>query len=145
VGRGGERRIDHAGDRRRSLHGAARSRRRRGRSAEIRLMLEREPFPRQQARSTAQSRRAITFGTVDTTNRFPYVGAVIAEYNEPGTKEVLCSGTLISPTVFLTAGHCTAFLESIDVQDVWVTFDPSFDAASPLIRVSSRLVGEAAA
>jgi len=77
---------------------------------------------------------AITFGTVDTTNRFPHVGAVIAEYNEPGTKEVLCSGTLISPTVFLTAGHCTAFLESIGVQDVWVTFDPSFDAASPLIH-----------
>ena len=77
---------------------------------------------------------AITFGTVDTTNRFPYVGAVIAEYNEPGTKEVLCSGTLVAPTVLLTAGHCTAFLESIGVQDVWVTFDPSFDAASPLIH-----------
>ena len=77
---------------------------------------------------------AITFGTVDTTNRFPHVGAVIAEYNEPGTKDVLCSGTLISPAVFLTAGHCTAFLESIGVQDVWVTFDPSFDAASPLIH-----------
>lgn len=77
---------------------------------------------------------AITFGTVDTTNRFPHVGAVIAEYNEPGTKEVLCSGTLISPTVFLTAGHCTAFLDSIGVQDVWVTFDSSFDAASPLIH-----------
>jgi hypothetical protein len=77
---------------------------------------------------------AITFGTVDTGNRFPHVGAVIAEYNEPGTQEVLCSGTLISPTVFLTAGHCTAFLESIGIQDVWVTFDPSFDAASPLIH-----------
>jgi secreted trypsin-like serine protease len=77
---------------------------------------------------------AITFGTVDSTNRFPYVGAVIAEYNEPGTKEVLCSGTLVAPTVFVTAGHCTAFLESIGVEDVWVTFDPSFDAASPLIH-----------
>jgi V8-like Glu-specific endopeptidase len=47
---------------------------------------------------------------------------------------VLCSGTLISPTVFLTAGHCTAFLESIGVQDVWVTFDASFDSAAPLIH-----------
>jgi secreted trypsin-like serine protease len=78
--------------------------------------------------------QAITFGQVDTTNRFPHVGAVIAEYTEPGTKEVLCSGTLMSPSVFLTAGHCTAFLESIGVRDVWVTFDPSFDAASPLIH-----------
>jgi Trypsin len=78
--------------------------------------------------------QAITFGQVDSTNRFPHVGAVIAEFGEPGAKDVLCSGTLISPTVFLTAGHCTAFLESIGVEDVWVTFDPSFDAASPLIH-----------
>jgi hypothetical protein len=77
---------------------------------------------------------AITFGTVDSTNRFPYVGAVIAETDEPGTKDLLCSGTLVAPTVFVTAGHCTAFLESIGVEDVWVTFDPSFDAASPLIH-----------
>jgi V8-like Glu-specific endopeptidase len=84
----------------------------------------------------AATAKAITFGQVDTTNRFPQVGAVIAETDEPGTKEILCSGTLISPTVFLTAGHCTAFLESIDVEDVWVTFDPSFDAASPLIHGS---------
>jgi secreted trypsin-like serine protease len=79
---------------------------------------------------------AITFGQLDTTNRFPHVGAVISEHNEPGTKEVLCSGTLIAPSVFLTAGHCTAFLESIGLQDVWVTFDPSFDAGSPLIHGS---------
>jgi secreted trypsin-like serine protease len=84
--------------------------------------------------SVAAPAQAITFGTVDSTNRFPYVGAVIAEYNEPGTKDVLCSGTLVSPTVFITAGHCTALLESIGVEDVWVTFDPSFDAASPLLH-----------
>lgn len=86
------------------------------------------------ALAVAAPAHAITFGTVDSTNRFPYVGAVIAEYNEPGTKEVLCSGTLVSPTVFVTAGHCTDLLESIGVEDVWVTFDPSFDAASPLIH-----------
>jgi secreted trypsin-like serine protease len=78
---------------------------------------------------------AIVFGQLDTTNRYPYVGAVLADYDDenPGV-EVLCSGTLIASDVFLTAGHCTAFLASIDVTDVWVTFDPSFDAASPLIH-----------
>lgn len=79
------------------------------------------------------SARAIVFGQLDTTNRYPYVGAVIFEFE--GEKVILCSGTLIAQNVFLTASHCTAFLESIGVEpdDVWVTFDPSFDASSPLI------------
>ena len=77
---------------------------------------------------------AITFGQVDTTNRFPNVGAAVFDDPDTGQKEILCSGTLISPTVFLTAGHCTAHLESIGEEDVWVTFDPSFDQASPLIH-----------
>lgn len=78
---------------------------------------------------------AITFGQLDTSTenpRYPYVGAVIS--NAGFGPQVICSGTLIAPDVFLTAGHCTAFLESIRVRDVWVTFDPSFDADSPLIH-----------
>jgi hypothetical protein len=41
----------------------------------------------------------------------------------------------VAPDVFVTASHCTAFLESIGTppDEVWVTFDPDFDAASPLI------------
>jgi secreted trypsin-like serine protease len=35
---------------------------------------------------------------------------------------VVCSGTLVSPTVFLTASHCTAFLEA-DPRPEFVTFD----------------------
>jgi secreted trypsin-like serine protease len=77
--------------------------------------------------------QGITFGQVDTTNRFSNVGAAVFE-SEPGTKDILCSGTLIAPRVFLTAGHCTAYLESQGIDDIWVTFDPSFDAASPLIH-----------
>lgn len=75
---------------------------------------------------------AITFGQLDTTNRYPHVGALIFESD--GERGILCSGTLIESDVFLTASHCTAFLESIGVapDDVWVTFDPSFDQSSPL-------------
>jgi secreted trypsin-like serine protease len=78
--------------------------------------------------------RAIVFGQLDTTNRYPNVGALIVELD--GQKGILCSGTLIAPSVFLTASHCTAFLESVGVasNDVWVTFDPSFDANSPLLE-----------
>jgi hypothetical protein len=76
---------------------------------------------------------AITFGQLDG-NRHPNVGALIYE-NEDGERGILCSGTLIESDVFLTASHCTAFLESIGVEpgDVWVTFDPTFDDASPLL------------
>src|SRR5919204_5753810 len=75
---------------------------------------------------------AITFGTVDG-NRHPNVGALLADWDEdsPGL-DILCSGTLIAPTVFLTASHCTAFFESLDIapHDVWVTFAPSYDEDS---------------
>jgi Trypsin len=85
------------------------------------------------ALAVAGSALAITFGQLDG-NRHPNVGALIYE-NEDGERGILCSGTLIESDVFLTASHCTAFLESIGVEpgDVWVTFDPTFDDASPLL------------
>jgi hypothetical protein len=71
---------------------------------------------------------AITYGTLDGT-RHPNVGALLAEWRTPGVKEELCTGTLISPTVFLTASHCTAYLESLGIPNtqVWVSFDPDVD------------------
>lgn len=80
------------------------------------------------ALTAASPAGAITFGQPDG-NRHPYVGALIAEYDpDEAGPDLLCSGTLISPTVFLTASHCTAFLESegIGASDVWVTFDPAY-------------------
>lgn len=74
----------------------------------------------------------VTNGTVDN-NRHPEVGTVVAEWISPGVKDRLCSGTLISPTVFLTAGHCIALLQGLGITQVWVTFDPVFDPSSPNI------------
>ena len=54
--------------------------------------------------------QAITFGQLDTTNRFPQVGGLVAEFD--GEKFLICSGTLIADDVFLTASHCTV-LESV--------------------------------
>lgn len=48
---------------------------------------------------------AVTDGVPDG-NGHPYVGLMVA-FDASGTPLWRCSGTLISPTVFLTAGHCT--------------------------------------
>jgi V8-like Glu-specific endopeptidase len=48
---------------------------------------------------------AITNGVPDTDERYPFVGLTVLQVgDEIG---VQCSGTLIAPTVFVTAGHCT--------------------------------------
>jgi secreted trypsin-like serine protease len=49
---------------------------------------------------------AITGGQKDTQNLYPFVG-LLAFYDDQGQYMHRCSGTLISPTVVLTAAHCT--------------------------------------
>jgi secreted trypsin-like serine protease len=68
---------------------------------------------------------AITYGTPDRTNRYPFVGALVGTF--PNGTYPYCSGTLISPTVFLTAAHC-----DIGTETVTVTFDQKYTAASKL-------------
>ena len=61
-------------------------------------------------------------------NMHPYVGALVTEFEvAEGETELLpaCSGTLISPTVFLTAGHCTEFLIEENLP-TYVSFDSTF-------------------
>lgn len=52
--------------------------------------------------------QAITNGFPDTTNTFSNVGTVFA-LGTDGQAYQLCSGTLISPTVFLTVAHCALY------------------------------------
>jgi len=49
--------------------------------------------------------QAVTDGVPDA-GAHPYVGLAVF-YDAAGTPLWRCSGTLLSPTVFLTAGHCT--------------------------------------
>lgn len=65
--------------------------------------------------------QGITFGTADTTHT--YVGAWI-EQNPDGSLG-WCSGELVSPRVFVTAGHCVAFFLALGASPkaTWVTFD----------------------
>jgi secreted trypsin-like serine protease len=65
---------------------------------------------------------AITNGTPDG-NRHPNVGGLVAPEQYPDGTWLYCSGTLISPTVFLTAAHC-----GDDGERVSVTFDTAYEA-----------------
>ena len=53
----------------------------------------------------------------------PYVGAYVVKVE--GELSPVCSGTLISPRVFLTAGHCTEFEIEKD-RPAYVSFDPTY-------------------
>ena len=58
----------------------------------------------------------------------PYVGALVTVPSSgefKGQRVPACSGTLISPKVFLTAGHCTDFLIKEDLP-TYVSFDPTY-------------------
>lgn len=64
---------------------------------------------------------AITDGEPDGDGH-PYVGLMIADVD--GVPAWRCSGTLISPTVFLTAGHCT---DGATSARVWFYSDMTYD------------------
>lgn len=56
----------------------------------------------------------------------PFVGMVVF-YDETGGFSHICSGSLLTPTVFLTAGHCTGGATTARVyfqQDAGVNYDP---------------------
>ena len=63
---------------------------------------------------------AITWGEPDTEHT--NVGAMVVDWPDYGPYQ-WCSGTLIHPRVFLTAGHCTDPLDEYGIETVWVNFD----------------------
>ncbi len=67
---------------------------------------------------------AITFGQPDG-NRHPNVGALVGTFD--GQTFPYCTGTLISPTVFLTAAHC-----DIGTSTVYVTFASKYTSKAKL-------------
>jgi hypothetical protein len=70
--------------------------------------------------------QAITYGVPDG-NGHPNVGGLISPEQYSDGTWLYCSGTLISPTVFLTAAHCAE-----DGGRVAVTFDPAYEDGDKL-------------
>jgi hypothetical protein len=65
---------------------------------------------------------AIVYGSPDTENRFANVGALLADAPYADGTWAFCTGTLISPTVVLTAAHCAE-----DGQRLRVSFAPRYE------------------
>lgn len=63
---------------------------------------------------------AITWGEPDSIHT--NVGAMVVDYPDFGPFQ-WCSGTLVHPQVFVTAGHCTVDLADFGITTVWVNFD----------------------
>jgi len=81
--------------------------------------------------------QAIVYGSVDTNNVFTNTGAFIVRSPATGNIFPICSGTLISPTVFLTASHCTVFYEN-DLAPRGFTAFVSFDNPIPFGNLTSQ-------
>ena len=75
--------------------------------------------------ATALPAGAITGNYVED-NEHPFVG-LVTFYDETGEYSHRCSGSLLTPTVFLTAGHCTDGATTARVyfqQDAGANYDP---------------------
>jgi hypothetical protein len=72
-------------------------------------------------------------------NAHPYVGTLVTVPSSgefKGHRIPICSGTLISPRVFLAAGHCTDFLMKEELP-TYVSFDPTYKpGASEVIKAT---------
>ena len=79
---------------------------------------------------------AIVYGLVDTNNMFANTGAFIVRSPTTGNIFPICSGALISPTVFLTASHCTVFFEN-DLAPRGFTAFVSFDNPIPFADLTN--------
>ena len=75
---------------------------------------------------------AIINGTFDG-NGHPNVGGLVSPTQYADGTWLYCSGTLISPTVFLTAAHCGEQGERVGV-----TFDADYEAGDQLVRGTFR-------
>jgi secreted trypsin-like serine protease len=73
---------------------------------------------------------AVTTSGFPDNGQHPNVGAIMVPTSSGTGYTEVCSGTLVSPTIFLTASHCTAFLESLSRQ-AYVTFDETDIEPSP--------------
>jgi hypothetical protein len=91
----------------------------------------------------ATTENVSALSTVDTLHTG--VGLIVVQFTDGNlwagdAHGITCSGILIAPKVFLTAGHCTRGLQSwLDqgfITAVYVTFETQFTPDAPLVKVN---------
>ena len=67
-----------------------------------------------------------------TGNAYPNVGALLFDWNKNGIdgNDLFCTGSLITPTVFLTAAHCVITSDTPPGSQFYVSFSPDLFAKS---------------
>jgi hypothetical protein len=75
------------------------------------------------------SSQAIVNGSPDA-GAHPNVGALTEHFN--GAQVLACTGTLVSPTVLVTAAHCTAGIEQFGLHQTEVSFDTNIGSGSDI-------------
>src|SRR5215203_52007 len=80
--------------------------------------------------------KAITYGFIDENNNFANTGAFIVKLPD-GRIYPICTGTLISPTVFLTASHCTQYYTA-ELEPAGYRAFVSFDNPIPFGELTSQ-------
>ena len=86
---------------------------------------------------TSRRAQAITFGFVDSNNTYSNVGAFIVKSPTTGQIFPICSGTMITSNVFLTASHCTIFFQQ-DLAPQGYTAYVSLDGSIPFGDLTSN-------
>lgn len=80
---------------------------------------------------------AITYGFIDSNNTFSNTGAFIVKSPTTGQIFPICSGTMITDNVFLTASHCTDFFTRDLALDGFVAY-VSLDQSIPFGALTSN-------
>ena len=80
---------------------------------------------------------AITYGFVDSNNTYRNTGAFIVKSSTTGQIFPICSGTMITDNVFLTASHCTDYYTHELAPEGWVAY-VSLDPSIPFGALTSN-------
>jgi len=86
---------------------------------------------------TSRRAQAITYGFVDSNNTYSNVGAFIVKSPTSGQIFPICSGTMITANVFLTASHCTIYFQQ-ELAPRGFTAYVSLDGSVPFGDLSSN-------
>lgn len=85
---------------------------------------------------TSRRAQAITYGFVDSNNTYSNAGAFIVKSPTTGHNFPICSGTMITSNVFLTASHCTVYFQQ-ELAPRGFTAYVSLDASIPFGDLTS--------